>query len=444
MSITFLLAMTVAAGSALGTVASAEVAQAQITRSAPATPAAATAQTDARFAHWLGCWRLEDDLVGTGARVCIVPDDQNGVKLQTLVGAQRGADEAIVADGVARPIADPECRGTDRAEWSGDGLRVFRYTDVTCAKDPARKVFSVAFLTRGPAWVNVQLVEGGPSKSVRVQRYRRAIDQTLADGSKAPMPSARMLAGAPPMDGTDWNVGDVIEASAKLPADAVQAAITEDRGPYELNKKNLVAMNEANVPEPVIDLMIALTYPQRFVVQRAGGSSYAPSGISMGGGWYDPFMSPLAFTSMLDCSSVYGMGYRSYYNSCGSMYSPYGYGYNSFGYNGYYNNFNPVYSTYGGGWIALDPNTVSPTQGAEGRVVNGRGYTQVRQREAEPSPVRSGNVGNGAAYDGGGSSSSGGTSGVSSQGYSGGGSSGGSSSGGDSGARTAVPRPPGQ
>jgi hypothetical protein len=439
MSITFLLAMTMAAGS-LGTVASAEVtAQAQITRSAPAMPA--TAQTDARFAHWLGCWRLEDDLVGTGARVCITPDDQNGVKLQTLLGTVRGADEVIVPDGVARPISDPECKGTERAEWSRDSLRVFRYTDVTCGKDPARKVSSVAFLTKGPAWVNVQLVEGGPSKSVRVQRYRRALDQTLSDGSRAPLPSARMLAGAPPQDGTDWNVGDVIEASAKLPADAVQAAITEDRGPYELNKRNLLAMNDAGVSEPVIDLMIALTYPQRFVVQRAGGSSYAPSGISMGGGWFDPFSSPMSYSSMYDC---YGMGYRTYYSTCSSLYSPYGY--NSY-YNGYnygYGGYNGYYPTTYGGWVALDPNAVSPATSTEGRVVNGRGYTQVRPREAEPSPVRSGNVGNGAAHDGGGSSSSGsgGTSGVSSQGYSGG-SSGGSSSGGDSGARTAVPRPPG-
>jgi hypothetical protein len=430
MSISFLLAMTMAAGSG----------QAQITRSAPAIPAAGTAQTDARFAHWLGCWRLEDDLVGTGARVCITPDGQNGVKLQTLVGTQRGLDEVIVPDGVARPITDPDCKGTERAEWSSDGLRVFRYTDVTCGKDPARKVSSVAFLTRGPAWVNVQLVEGGPTKNVRVQRYRRALDQKLADGSTAPLPSARMLAGAPPADGTDWNVNDVIEASVKLPADAVQAAITEDRGPYEVNKKNLIAMDEAGVPETVIDLMVALTYPQRFVVQRAGGSSYAPSGISTGGGWFDPFMSPLAYSSMYDC---YGMGYRTYYSACGSMYSP-------FGYNSYYGNYNNGYGGYPGyyptygGWVALDPNAPTTTASGEGRVVNGRGYTQVRPREAEPSPIRSGNVGNGAAYDGGGGSSSGGsTSGVSSQGYSGG-SSGGSSSGGDSGARTAVPRPPGQ
>ena len=86
---------------------------------------------------------------------------------------------------------------------------------------------------------------------------------------------------------------------------------------------------------------------------------------------------------------------------------------------------------------------MSATPSTEGRAVNGRGYTQVRQRDAEPSPIRNGNVGNGAAHDnGGGSSSGGGTSGASSQGGYSSGSSG--SSGSDSGARTAVPRPPGQ
>ncbi len=433
MSITLLLAMTMAAGSA----------QAQITRTAPTTPAAATAQTDARFAYWLGCWRLEDDLVGTGARVCITPDQTTGVRLQTLVGTQRGADELIVPDGVSRPISDAECKGTERAEWSRDGLRVFRYTDVTCGKEPSRTVSSVAFLARGPAWVNVQYVEGGANRSVRVQRYRRALDQRLADGSKAPMPSALMLAAAPALNDHDWNVDDVIEASAKLPADAVQAAVSEHRGPFDLNKKTLVAMDKANVPEPVIDLMIALTYPKRFVVERAGGgsSSYPPMGISMGGGWYDPFMSPMSSSSMYDCYSPIGMGYRSYYSPCGSFYSPYGYygyGYNN---NYGYNNYNQGY--YNGGWIAVNPNL--PQQGVpqvEGRAVNGRGYTQVRPRDPEPAPVRNGSIGNGAANNGGGASN-GGSNGVSSQGYSGGSSGSGSSSGGDSGARTAVPRPPG-
>lgn len=413
MNITLLLTIAMAAGTA----------QTQ----AAATTTATIAQTDTRFAHWLGCWRLEDDLVGTGARLCITPEQPGGVKLQTFLVTRLGIDEVIVPDGTTRAIIDPDCKGTERSEWSSDGLRVFRYTDVTCGAEPPRKVSSISFLAGGPAWINVQYVEGGPSRSVRVQRYRRAADQKLADGSRAPVPSARMVADAPKPNGQDWDVADVIEATSKVPADAVQAAISEGRGPFDLNKKSLVAMADAHVAEPVVDLMIALTFPKHFVVQRAGGggSSYPPMGISMGGGWYDPFM-PLGYSVMDDC---YGRGYRSYYSTCGSLYGPYGNYYGSnYGYNNYAN-YSP------GGWVVVDANPPQTgTPQVEGRVVNGRGYTQVRPRNPEPS-IRTGDVGNGGAP--------GGSNGASSQGYSSGSSGSGSSSSGSDGARTAVARPPG-
>ena len=38
--------------------------------------------------------------------------------------------------------------------------RVFRTTDVTCGKEAARTIKSVAFLAPGPAWINVQHVSG--------------------------------------------------------------------------------------------------------------------------------------------------------------------------------------------------------------------------------------------------------------------------------------------
>src|SRR5215213_5393091 len=95
-----------------------------------ATPAA---QVDDRVAGWLGCWRLDDDLAGTGARMCITPE-KNGVRLQTVVGSNKGIDELVIPDGVARPIADADCKGTEQAEWSSDGARIFRTTNVTCGK----------------------------------------------------------------------------------------------------------------------------------------------------------------------------------------------------------------------------------------------------------------------------------------------------------------------
>lgn len=401
----------------------------------PAAPPAAS-QVDARFASWLGCWRLEDDLAGTGARMCITPE-QTGVRLQTIVGVQRGIDERVIPDGVARPISDSECKGTERAEWSKDGLRVFRTTDVTCNNETPRTIKGVAFLAAGPSWINVQHVSGGAaSTSVRVQRYRRAANQNLADGTRAPQPSVSASA-LPTAADVAWNIDDVIEASQKLPAEALQAALSDVRHGFNLNKHTLVALDEAGVPDGVIDLMVALTFPKRFVVERAGGGGGgAPIGISTGGGWFDPFMSPFQYGDYANCYTPMGYGYRSYYSMCGGYYSAYG--------------ISPYYSNYYGypntGWVVVDGPTGSISNlgdpSVEGRVVNGRGYTQVRPRNPDPAPSRVSGRGDGSAagYSGASSgSSSGGSSGVSSQGYSG--SSSGSSSG-DSG-RTAVARPPG-
>ena len=403
--------------------------------------AAPAAQTDARFASWLGCWRLDDDLAGTGARMCITPE-QNGVRLQTVVGANKGIDEVVIPDGQPRPIQDAECKGTEQSEWSKDGARVFRTTDVTCGKEPARTIKTVAFMAPGPSWINVQHVSGeAANASVRVQRYRRAANQKLADGSTAPQPDASAVIRTT-AEQTRWSIEDVIEASAKVPAEAMQAALTEVHHPFDLNKRTLVLLDEGGVTDSVIDLMVALTYPKRFVVERRGGGSL-PTGISTGTGWFDPFM-PGTMAMGLDCYTPYGYGYRSYYSMCGGGLYPFAASY--YGY-GYYNNF---YGFGNYGWVDVGqvPRVVGSVAGTfdpqgEGRVVNGRGYTQIRNRESEPSP-RISSSGNGGGWNGGGGgvSSGGYSSGSSSSGSSGG--SGGGSTGGDSGARVAVPKGGGQ
>jgi hypothetical protein len=415
---TFLLAFTLTASSAFA--------------QQPAPSVASQPAVDARFGAWLGCWRLEDDLSGTGARMCITPE-QNGVRLQTIVGMQKGIDEVVIPDGVEHPIVDAECKGTERAEFSQDGARLFRTTEVLCGKEPPRIVKSIVFLAQGPAWINVQHVSGSAaSTSVRVQRYRRSSNQQLADGSRAAQPDAQAVARSAPAL-TTWSIDDVIEASSKAPAEAIQAALTEVRHGFDLNKKSLVALDEGGVHDSVIDLMVALTYPKKFVVERAGASLSGPSGVITGGGYFDPFMSPLLMGTMADCYTPFGYGYRSYYSMCGW------YPYSSFGYAGYGYPYYPYY-----GWV--DIGGIPPATGGgggtiqpqpEGRVVNGRGYTQIHDRQAEP-PARVNGGGNGAGWAGSGGGSA--TSGGYSSGSSSGGSGGSGGGGGDSGARVAVPK----
>jgi hypothetical protein len=395
----------------------------------PPAPPAATAQVDARFAAWIGCWRLEDDLAGTGARMCLTPE-KGGVRMQTIIGTQRGIDELVIPDAVERPIADSDCKGTERAEWSADGARIFRNTAVTCGTEAARTIKSVAFMAAGPSWINVQMVRGsaGPD-ALRVQRYRRAANQQLADGSLAPQPESSLTRRTTP-EATTWDVEDVIEASAKVPSEVVQAALTEVHHGFLMNRKTLVALADGGVNETVIDLMVALTYPKKFVVERRDSASTA-TGIVTGDGWFDPMLSPMLMGSALNnCYTPYGYGYRSYYSMCGMGYSPYYYDYLGYGYNYY----------PGGSWVnigGLPPPTGVGTPQPDGRAINGHGYTQIRNRESEPTArVHSGGNGSAGGYSsGGGTASSGGySSGSSSSGSSGG------SGGGDSGARIAVPK----
>lgn len=382
--------------------------------------AAGTAPADDRWQPWLGCWVADDDRAGTGVRTCVTAAPGGGVSIVSSVGVQEVSRETRVADDRDHPVAVDDCRGTERHRWSPNGRRLYRSATVACGAEAPRTLASVAFMRNGPLWVDVQTVQEGAETSVRVQRYRPAPRQRSADGR----PGAQLVFDLAEMP---WTVSDVLELSAALPADGVQAAIGEGTTAFDLNKRTLFALADARVAERVIDLMVGLTYPKHFVVQ--------PGGSSVGGGAYatgafDPFFAPiLGAATMYGCYSPYGWASAGYFGNCGLM-SPYLLGYGPGFWNGYYN------SSW---WVANGP--ISPSDGggpapqAEGRVVNGRGYTQV-------TPVDPSNAGSsGGAWHGGqgvnpGSGSSG-SSGVSSGGYSGGGMSGGD------GGRMAMPRPPG-
>lgn len=375
----------------------------------------ATSAPDARWQPWLGCWELVTESVHIGAsstgpsrrqaallgtRVCVAPSTA-GVILTTWIGDQRVLDDTIVADGVERPVVDEECRGTQRTEWSANGRRLFASAAITCADRAPRKVDGLALLTAEPTWVDIQVIDIGGRKTARVRRYAR-VEDDRADAAATPVSAWRPL---PLADGGALTVADVIEASAKVSAEAVQAALVELDATFDLDSRHLIQLDDAAVPGRVIDLMVALSYPQRFVVDRPR-SSGPSGGVSAGQLW--PWLQDTVFWS--------------------SYYTPFGYSYWG---------LHDPYGYPGSGFVVIG--SIAPGEagdGVRGRVVKDLGYTQVRPRPVEPRFVPGAAGGSGATSSTSGSSgSSAGTSGVSGQGYSGGTSGGGT--------RTAQPRPPG-
>lgn len=379
----------------------------------------ASAQTaDPRWEPFLGCWELTVDNVradavagdpasirplasrtrtAAGPRVCVTRTADGGARFETTMRGQAAVDHTLVADGTERPFAGSDCRGTQRAEFSADGLRVFTRAELTCTGDPGpRRTSGISLLATNGHWLDIEAIEIDSRETVRVRRYSRAADQAA---------TPRGTLGS-----SNLSLEDITEASAKVAPAALEAALVETSAGFFLSGKELIALDDAGVPDSVTDLIVALSYPERFVVERSRGGG--------GGGstfMNDPFMLGWAF------------GYPTLYDDF--AYSPYYYspfGFSRYGYRGY--------DTIIGNGIAVVPAPTEPQPSGRGRAVDGLGYTRVTPRQIQPPPDQTAGTMTPVSS----TSSSGSSAGTASSG--GGYSSGGTSSGGDSGGRTAQPR----
>jgi hypothetical protein len=392
---------------------------------------AQAAPVDPRWAPYLGCWQMQREstgdpianLIAVASRqaraaeaqedvmICVTPaPEPNAVSQQTVLNGTSVLDEVVAADGAVRTGQDGTCRSTRKAEWSRSGRQLFSHGTVSCDGQPARTISGLSLMMSGPTWVDVQMVEVRGNRSVRVRRYGLSREQRrLARATSPDSP--------PPMD--RWTLDEVKDAATHVPAEVLQGALVEVGNKLPLSARRLVELDEAGVPGPVLDVMVALSFPEKFVIEKPTGSNYGYTYSGGGGGGFGGTMDPWLVSSDLAWLSLY---------------SPFGYQ--------YYGYYDPRYGPGWGTWVGVAPPiSGAPIEDPNGRVVNGVGYTRVRPRDPEPR-VNDGYVdrsGSGGSSSGG-SGGSGGGSGVTSGGYTSGGS--GGSSGGGSG-RTAVPRPPG-
>jgi hypothetical protein len=336
--------------------------------------------------------------VAEGApRVCVSRPASGGARFETTVGSQPPIDRILVADGTARPVTDLDCVGTEVARWSKSGLRLFSSAETRCKGDlDSRRVSGVSLIAPNGDWLDVQSVTIGSRQTVRVTRYAR-------DGALSP-------SGRPNVAASALTIDEIVDALDGLSPLAVEAALVESNAGFNLTAQRLRGLSSAGVPERIIDVMVALSYPEKFVVQR----SETPP---LSSGYSGPLPLEYAYP-------YYG---GIYYYGTPLYYAPFGY-YGSFGWDGY-------------SFIGLPSVIVDAPVGGEvqsngpGRAINRQGYTRIEPRESVPASAASER--NAATSSSSPTPSSSGSSGSAGNASAGGGYSGGGNS--DSG-RTAVPR----
>ena len=383
--------------------------------------AAQTPATGDRWQPWLGCWSATPprfvDLEAEPQQVFVVPvPGTAAVDVVTVTGSKIVSRERIDPNGEHRPGEREGCTGWDSAQWSADMRRVYLQSEYTCTGGVKRATTGLMASGANGDWLDSVGVGLGDKVGVRILRHRPSpplpmlppeIASAVARDSREPVALRALLP-----------VGDaeIIEASKHVSGAVIEAWLSENRQKFTMTGKRLTAMADAGVEDRVLDVLVALSYPEVFAIKP---SPTMTGELAIGGGG-DPggvFLSASPFLvggSILDACNPYYTGLSLYgWDGC-SPYGFYGYRYGL-----------PPYGYYGGGWyeagggggIIIVPTPPSPSTG-HGQVVNGKGYV---------------------SGDSGGSTASSGSSGGSSSGSSGG-SSGGGFSGSSGGDRTAVPR----
>jgi hypothetical protein len=409
-------------------------------------PSVAAAQpgapVESPWLPWLGCWQLVEETISLAPRadttgplanrvvVCLEPvgttaADLASVDVTTMAGGEPVLVETLRADGEQHPVEEAACTGWRRNSWSGDGARLFTRAALTCDNEDGRRVSGVGLITSATTWLDIQLVTSGARGEITVRRYRRASASTAVDAGATSLPDdvlnrARRAARLASI--SELTVQDVIEAGAAVDTAVVEAMLVETRASFPLDSRDLIRLDDGGVPGEVIDLMVALSFPDEFVVDRPGARTAASSSNRGGGGG-----------GFADQLSPYG--YDQWYPYYASPF-------------GYYYGWSPYSSLYylgpAASYVIVSDGGVPDARDGRfpGRAYQGRGYSQIGVREpttdrrAQPRDT-GGNITSSQGASRGGGSSGGRSRGGSSSG--GQATPGGYSRGGSSG-RTATPR----
>ena len=329
-------------------------------------PSVVTAQSvDSGWLPWVGCWEAADG--GAEApMLCVRPaSDSRAMEFVTWADGEVISSETILADGVSRDSDRDGCVGFEEARFSDDGHRVYLRSEYVCEDGVERGATGVLAMMNPMEWVDIKVVEEAGERVPWVLRYRLAtaakVEAAGMTNLVAPMASevktARIIASARITE------DDLIEAVGKVDPEAVESLIMERGDPFNINAENLIRLADAGVPGSVIDLAVAMSYPDQFAVKR-GGMGTVSTGSSYVNGPRRVFNTGFGAWG----SGYMGYGYSPFYGY-GFGYSPYGYGY---GYGGYGTGYGYGYGYYRPSTVIVQPISSLPSS----RMVKGSGYTR--------------------------------------------------------------------
>jgi hypothetical protein len=349
--------------------------------------------------------------------LCVAPTNGGSeVDLATIVNGKVAHLEHISATGTQMPKTVDNCPGWESATWSEDNQRVFLRSEFRCGASAVVKGSGMFAISSDGQFVQIQGSTVNGNTGARAIRYEPAGVQLamkpgtmLSDSSiveTVPQPNGMQLQTVRAAAGAPATTRDIIDVSKHVDVAVAGAWLNELGQRFAVNGKELVTLADAGVPPYMIDLMVALSYPERYAIRRSDGTTTGGASMADNSRRSDNFDDGSRSNGYWDCGYGARMLAFGYYggpcNAGYSTYDPYGFGYGyGYGYNGY--GYNPYY--YGNRPVVIitrgDAGNGDGSTPVQGRAVKGQGYTHTggssatndRSPRSAPASTSSGSSG---------------------------------------------------
>jgi len=343
-----------------------------VTRASEQPDAESYEKLDTRLLPWIGSWRLVSDKVNSSESelekdflLTISPgSNENTITMKGYRDDTPLAEEVIIVDGLRHQLIDDKCTGWYEYSWSENGKRLLFNSESICPGDPPRLISGMSIFDDNGYWLDIQLLRNGVEKATNIRKYRNVDNDSVTLSAI----NANRISSSRSAVSKDFSINEIIKLSSKVESEVLEAALLETGKSFPINSKKLRHIADSEVPARVVNLMVALSFPEKFDVQGKAISLARGTGIRKE---YQYFRTPYNYCS-------YNRNYFPWHWASSTC-VPYGYSY--LGWYAeperYYPLWTwPYYYTGGGGGAREIDN---------GRLISGRGYTS---RNSESSSRR--------------------------------------------------------
>jgi len=362
-------------------------------------PEASVAQTDTEAAvdmailPWLGIWKAMDENPASQMTTLeIRPGADVGSFDIVTKDTDQPVSENIIPDGVSRPVESKNCTGTRVYQWEKQAGVLLGTSEIACQGEASFSIFNLKMMTSADRMADILVIKTSDQTRLAVRRF--AFEKELSAAGDFFQARESMVLRT--NQSAPWDLDKIISLSKTVETVVLEAALLEKNLQVKLDSKSLRKMKSTGTPDSIIDLLVAMSAPNKFRIEKN-----------------EQIAVEAASPSRLQNSEAYSYAYR--------MESPYYYGY-YFPWS-YYWSYNspfwwgyPIYAYYpgfiaGGGSIGGGNDTGGGGSGSGGgngtgggssdysggRLSSGSGYVQITPGNTGHQAVPRGSVAPGAA-----------------------------------------------